>query len=266
MGGDGEKRLMPRVRLIHWKAAEAAPLVDSLRTAGYQVDYEERPDYHIGQAIRAEPPAAVVIDLSRLPSHGREVATYLRGSKSTRHVPIVFVDGVPEKVQAIREKLPDAVYTKAGRVAQALRKAITEAPTDPVTPPQMMERYRGRTAAEKLGIKAGDAVAVFDGPRDYAAAIGPLPEGVTLLESPRARCAVTLWFVEDDAAYQEGLPRMRSRAADSKLWILWRKGAGKSRISSQTIRELAIAVGLVDYKICAVNATWSGLLFARKKT
>src|SRR5690348_12532442 len=111
---------MPRVRVIHWKAAEAAPLLDSLRTAGYEVDYEERPDYHIAQAIRAEAPAAVVIDLSRLPSHGREVGTFLRGSKSTRHIPIVFVNGAPEKVEGIRSALPDAVYTSTARVAQAL--------------------------------------------------------------------------------------------------------------------------------------------------
>lgn len=257
---------MARVRVIHWKAEEAAALLNSLRTAGYQVDYEERPDYHIAQAIRAESPAAVVIDLSRLPSHGREVATYLRGSKSTRHVPIVFVDGVAEKVEAIRAKLPDAVYTTGARVAQALRKAIAKAPANPVTPPQMMERYRGRTAAEKLGIKPGDKVALFDPPRDYPAVIGALPEGASLLEQPRDRCGVTLWFVRDAAGYQEALPRIRSRAADGKLWILWRKGAGRSGISSQMIRELAIAVGLVDYKVCSVNPAWSGLLFARKKT
>jgi CheY-like chemotaxis protein len=256
---------MPRVRLIHWKAAEAGPLLNSLRTAGYQVDYEERPDYHVGQAIRAELPAAVVIDLSRLPSHGREIATYLRGSKSTRHVPIVFVNGPPEKVEALREKLPDAVYTTNARIAQALKKAITDAPANPVSPPQMMERYSGRTAAEKLGIKTGGKVAVIDPPRDYAAVIGTLPEGVSLVEQSRARCEVTLWFAHDPATFQEALPRMRSRAAEGKLWILWRKGAKANSITQQMIRELAIAVGLVDYKICSVNETWSGLLFARKK-
>jgi hypothetical protein len=265
VGGHGEEFLMPRVRVIHWKAAEAGPLIESLRAAGYQVYYEERPDYHLGQAIRAEAPAAVVIDLSRLPSHGREIATYLRGSKSTRHVPIVFVNGAEEKVEFIREKLPDAVYTSTARVAQALRKAIAHAPADPVRPPQMMERYRARTAAEKLGIKSGDQVALFDAPRDYAAVIGALPEGASLVEQPRGRCPVTLWFVRDPAGYQEALPRMRGRAADGKLWILWRKGKAQGGVTSPMIREMALAMGLVDYKVCAVNAVWSGLLFARKK-
>jgi hypothetical protein len=256
---------LPRVRLIHWKAAEAAPLLESLRAAGYRVDYEERPDYHLSQAIRAEQPAAVVIDLSRLPSHGREVGTYLRGSKSTRYIPIVFVDGLPDKVEAIREKLPDAMYTTSARLGRDVTKAIADAPTEPLTPPQMMERYRGRTAAEKLGIKPGNKVALFDAPRDYAAVIGTMPDGASFIEQPRASCEVTLWFVREPAAYQEGLARMRERALGSKLWILWRKGPQQSVITSQTIRELAIAVGLVDYKVCSVNETWSGLAFARKR-
>jgi hypothetical protein len=257
---------MARVRLIHWKKEEAAPLLKSLGAAGYQVDYEERPDYHLGQAIRAQPPAAVVIDLSRLPSHGREIAIYLRGSKAARHIPLVFVDGEPEKVEAIRQKLPDAVYTPGARVAQALKKAIAEAPENPVVPPQMMERYRARAAAEKLGIKAGSKVAVIDPPRDYVAVIGPLPEGASLQEDSRRHCDMTLWFVHDPAAYQAELPHMRASAAGGKLWIFWRKGAAarQSGVTPKLIRDSAIAVGLVDYKICSVNETWSGLLFTRK--
>jgi len=254
-----------RVRLIHWKAAEAGPLLESLRAAGYQVDYEERPDYHLSQAIRAEQPAAVVIDLSRMPSHGREAGTFLRGSKATRNIPIVFVNGLPEKVEAVREKLPDAVYTTTARIAQAVKKAIAEAPANPVTPPQMMERYGARSAAQKLGIKPGARVAVIDAPRDYAAVVGALPEGASFVEQVGRRSEVTLWFVRDPASYQEALPGMRARAADGKLWILWRKGRKQNDLSLQAIRELAIAVGLVDYKICSVNPTWSGMLFARRK-
>jgi hypothetical protein len=256
---------MPRVRLFHWKAAEAEPLLESLLAAGYEVDYEERPDYRITQTIRSEMPAAIVIDLSRLPSHGREIAVFLRGAKSTRHIPIVFVDGLPEKVEATRQKLPDAVYTTAGRIAAALKKAIAEAPANPVIPPQMMERYTARAAAQKLGIKPGDKVALFDPPRDYAAVIGALPDGASLLEQPRGACPVTLWFLSDPAVYQEALPRMRTRAAAGKLWVLWRKGAKQGGLTENLIRDLAIAVGLVDYKVCSVNEVWSGLLFAVKK-
>ena len=261
---------MKRVRLVHWKPEEAAPLAESLRDAGYRVDYDQRVDYHVSQAVRAEQPAAVVIDLSRLPSHGREVGTFLRGGKATRHIPLVFVNGAPEKVDAVRAKLPDAVYTTTARLRSALRMAIAQAPASPVVPAQMMERYAGRSVAQKLGIAADSKVALFDAPPDYARALGELPAGVTLLEHPRERCDVTLWFVRDPAAYHACLGRMKARAGESKLWILWPKQKPKSAapaaINQQVVRDSAIAVGLVDYKVCAFNETWSALAFAVKKS
>src|SRR5690349_8021316 len=131
---------MARIRVLHWKAEEATPLLKELRGAGYQVDYEEKPDHGLLRRLREEPPAAVVIDLSRLPSHGREVATGIRGSKATRQIPIVFVNGDGEKVEAIRRQLPDAAYTITARIAATLRQAIAEAPADPVVPTPMMDR------------------------------------------------------------------------------------------------------------------------------
>jgi hypothetical protein len=254
-----------RVRLIHFNATEAAPLITAMSAAGYRVDYEESRDHPIWHDIRDQQPAAVVIDLSRLPSHGREIGIFLRGTKSTRQIPIVYVNGAPEKVESIREKLPDAVYTTTAKIAAALKKAVAKAPANPVTPPQMMERYKARSAAQKLGIKPGVKVALVDPPRDYPAVIGSLPEGASFLEDPRDGGEVTLWFAHDPAVFQQTLPRMRTRAADSKLWILWRKGT-KHGLTQPMIREQAISVGLVDYKVCSVNQTWSGLLFARKKT
>ena len=51
------------------------------------------------------------IFLTRLPSHGRETAHYLRQLKATREIPILFVGGSPEKVQKVKEKVPEAIYT-----------------------------------------------------------------------------------------------------------------------------------------------------------
>jgi CheY-like chemotaxis protein len=251
---------MPRVRVIHWKAAEAGALLEKLRSAGYETEYDERIDYRIlGTA-----PDAVVIDLSRLPSHGREVAIALRGSKATRLIPIVFVDGVPEKVEAIRRWLPDAVYTSRGRLVSALKRAIAKAPVEPVVPAQMMERYASKPACAKLGIGAGARVAVMDPPANYLGVIGELPANVQFEEE--GRCPLTLWFVHDVDGWRSALPRVRGVAGRSKLWILWRKKAagGRSGVTQRMLREEAGAVGLVDYKICSVNETWSGMLFARR--
>src|SRR5436309_1287587 len=102
---------MARVRLFHWKAAEAEALSGKIRAAGYEVDYTEKMEPGLTTRIRLAPPDLVVIDLTRLPSHGREVATFLRGSKMTRNIPIVFLDGAPEKLEAIQKVLPDAIYS-----------------------------------------------------------------------------------------------------------------------------------------------------------
>ena len=257
---------MPRVRVFHTRAGEAGPLVDAVRSAGYEVDYDEQIQIAM-RNVRSEPPLAAVIDLTRLPSHGREVATGLRGLKVARHVPIVFVDGEPEKVEAIRRLLPDAVYTSRTRLRSALKQALKNPPAAPVVPTQMMDRYAGRSAAQKLGIRENDAVAVIDPPRDYEAVLGEMPAGVTFEENPRKSFRVTLWFIHDADAYLARLPRMRSVAAGSKLWVIWPKGTQKSTgITQNLVRESAIEMGLVDYKICAVNEAWSAIAFAQKKT
>jgi len=253
---------MARVRLVHWKANEAAALLAGLRAAGHTVDYDEKLSSAGFGAIRQSPPDAFVIDLSRLPSHGREVATFVRGLKATRHILIVFVGGLPEKIEAIRKALPDARFSAPGRLRTAVRAALADRPANPVVPPRMMERYASRTAARKLGIREGSRTMLIDPPRNYAAVIGALPEGAVLEETPGAGCPVTLWFVEEAPACAGALPGMRRLATRTKLWILWRKGGG---ITQQFLRESAAAVGLVDYKICSVDATWSAMLYARKR-
>jgi hypothetical protein len=57
---------------------------------------------------------------------------------------------------------------------------------------------------------------------------------------------------------------MRSLAARTKLWVLWKKGS-RNGITQNFIRETAIDAGLVDYKICSVDGHWSGIAFARRK-
>ncbi|MGA2594968.1 MAG: hypothetical protein ABSH32_34150, partial [Bryobacteraceae bacterium] len=137
---------------------------------------------------------------------------------------------------------------------------------NPVVPAQMMERYAARSACQKLGIRAGTAVALFDPPRNYASVFGELPAGARLEEAATGACPVTLWFAGDAAACREALPRMRKLAGRTKLWMLWQKRGGKeSGVTQQFLRESAAAVGLVDYKICSVNETWSAMLFARRK-
>jgi CheY-like chemotaxis protein len=253
---------MPRIRLFHWRAEEAKRLIAVLRASGYTVDYPGDTVNGNWRSLRESPqPVAAVIDLTRLPSHGRWVAAEIRATKSLRHIPIVFVDGDPDKIERIRKDLPDAVYTSRTQVASALKRV--KPLVDPVVPARMMNRT-DRTAAEKLGIKDGARVALIDPPADYLRVLGKLPKDVSLEEEPEETLPLTLWFVRDPDAYLAGLAAMRKRAAASQVWVIYPKGQ-KTGIKQSMIRESALAVGLVDYKVCSVNDTWTGLLFTRKK-
>jgi hypothetical protein len=218
------------------------------------------------RAIRQTLPDAVVIDLSRLPSHGREVACSLRNAKYSRRIPIVFVGGAPEKVEAIRQLLPDAVFTTVKRAAAGIKAAAKRRSSDPVIPPPIMERYGARTTAQKLGIKEKMTVAVFNAPRDYVAVLGELPADAGLTEDPEDVHPLTLWFVRDPREYRAALPAMRRVAARSRLWVIWRKATAGGELTDKLVREWANERGLVDYKICAVGKGWSGMLFAVRKT
>src|SRR5579859_5518058 len=112
----------PVVRLVCWKPELARERVALVEAAGFRVNASPvNPGGLIGQ-FRAEAPAVALIDLDRLPSHGREVGVALRNSQSTRHIPIVFAGGAKEKVEPIRRELPDAIFTDWKRVGQALKK------------------------------------------------------------------------------------------------------------------------------------------------
>ena len=255
---------LSKVLLFHAKTEEAAALIVALRKAGYQVlyDWQSRPPKR--SEILASGAVAAVIDLSRLPSHGRYVAAWLREAKSTRHLPLVFVDGDPEKVDVARRQIPDAVYTSAGRIGEALKKALRNAPVDPVIPRGMMDAAPERTTAQKLGIREGALVRVIDPPVDYTHVIGKLPEGAAFDEEGSGVAAVSLWFVDQPDAYGMALRSMRRLAASTRLWIVWRKGRSDG-LNGILIREGALSVGLVDYKICSLDAAWSGMAFAVKK-
>jgi hypothetical protein len=256
---------MSRVRLFHWREPEAGPVLHALDAAGHTVDYQPDWTSSSAAAVRAAPPNAIVIDLSRLPSHGREVAVALRGTKWARHIPIVFVGGEPGKVEPIRKLLRDAAFTDLKGLPDALKKAIAEPLVAPVVPVQMMQRAASRTVAEKLGIKASSQVALLDPPVDYPRVLGEMPLGVEFVENPPDALPVTLWFVSDPHEYLEGLPRARRRAAKTKLWVLWPKG-GRDGITQHIVRDSARDFGLVDYKICSVNDAWSAIAFAVKKS
>jgi hypothetical protein len=255
---------MRRVRVVHWKAAEAGPLVDSIRSAGFLADYDAdlRPT-QLGRAIQETGPVAVVLDLSCRPAMGRDVGAMLRGLRHCRSVPLVYVGGEPEKVENVRQTLPDAVYTVIPDLAQVL--GALPVVENPVVPPPFLDRYKDRSAAQKLGISAGGKAAVFDAPPDYFSVIGELPADAELVEDDATGCSVALFFVEDEAALLQAARRARALAGSVKTWVVWRKES-KNGVNQNALRSTCLEFGLVDYKICSVDGRWSGMLFARRSS
>ena len=258
---------MRRVRLIHWNAVEAERRAARIQAAGYNVAYEPlTPDTL--RELRANPPAAVVIDLARLPMQGRDVGLAIRHSKSTRYVPLVFVDGDTEKVARIRKSLPDATYTTWGRIRSSLKRAIAHPASDPVVPRSVMEGYSGVPLVRKLGIKPKSVVALIDAPKGFEKILGKLPEGVKLRRKTTGQRDLTLWFTKSRKDLERRVKRMVAVADRGGLWIVWPKKTSEiaADLSQDDVREVGLAAGLVDYKICSIDDTWSGLRFSRRRS
>jgi len=255
------------IRLIHWNADDAEQRAEQLRSAGYEA-VSAPFDSAALQALRTEPPDAVLIDLSRAPSQGRDVGVNIRRYKATRHVPLLFVDGEPQKVERIKALLPDAAYATWKNIADVLEEAIAHPPAEPVVPESVMDAYAGTPLPRKLGIKTGSVVSLAGAPEGFEATLGHLPPGATLHRHSQEDPDLILWFTTSRAQLEQGISEMAERADRGGLWIIWpKKSAGlESDLAQTVVRRVAMAAGLVDFKVCSVDETWSGLRFTQKDT
>lgn len=256
-----------RVHLVHWKAAEARERAARITALGYETVFVSASPTML-RDLRKRPPDAVVIDLTRLPAQGRDIAVALRQTQATRHVPLVFVDGDPAKVAKIRHLLPDAVYTPWRRIRNALAEAIAHPPTEPVTFRSGLAAYAGVALVKKLGIKQGGVVTLVNAPPTFAQLLDPLPPGVRLRRQLRGKSDLTIWFTRSRRALEKRISTMVRHAENGRLWIVWPKKTSSlaSDLTPATVRQLAMAAGLVDYKVGAIDTTWTGLQFTRHNT
>jgi hypothetical protein len=122
--------------------------------------------------------------------------------------------------------------------------------------------YSGTPLAKKLGIKAGMVVHVVNAPGDYAALVAPLPEGVVISSKPGKDLDLVHIFTTSPSELLESLITYQKKIRqDGIIWVSWPKKASgiPSEVTENTVRELALPLGLVDIKVCAVDETWSGL-------
>ena len=254
---------MARVRLIHWRKSEAVERAAYLRNLGHTVSSLQLIAPTLIRELNHEMPDALVIDLSRLPSQGRSVGILARQSKQRAQIALVFVDGLPAKVDAIRKVLPDALYCTWDSIGEALQQL--QPPLDPVKPKPMAEYTRG--VARKLGLKNTMTVALIGAPEGFLESLSGLPEDLQVVEEPSAKCDLLLWFPRGCGDFEESLNWISTRQKTPRLWIVWPKQASRVRsdLTQPWIRKTAAMVGLVDYRVCSVDETWSALLFTTKK-
>jgi CheY-like chemotaxis protein len=254
---------MPRILVIHFDAAEAPILAARIRRENFEADVYTGRGAAGFSAIRAAPPDAIVIDLTRMPSYGRAVGALLRESKSTRHIPLVFIEGDPAKTRLVKKLLPDAVFTNVLRLGPALEKAIRHAPAEPMAPVHARVHL-----LDKLRIGHGSTVAVLYAPDGFLEKLGPLPKDARF-ERNATDAATILLFVKSVATLGRELPTLaRTMLRGRTLWIMWPKKASrvKSDLKAQTIVEMCSTLGLAAYKGCAIDETWSGMAVAPRRT
>jgi hypothetical protein len=132
-----------------------------------------------------------------------------------------------------------------------------------------MAGYSGTPLVRKLGIRPGAEVLVVGAPDGYLDLVRPLPEGVTLTDRVSAATDLVHLFTSDKAALAEALAFYRHNLKTSAaVWVSWPKKAAKvpTDLTEDVVRELALPLGFVDVKVCAVTEVWSGLkLFVRKE-
>lgn len=257
---------MHHIRLFHWNATEAKERVGQLQKAGYDVAYETLTPALL-RRLKQHPPAAVVIDLTRAPAMGRDVGVAIRHYKTTRHVPLVFANGDPEKVARIKQQLPDAVYTTWKRIRSSLKQAISHPPVDPVAPASILAGYSGTPLPRKLGIKPDSVVALVGAPPDFEKTLGAMPQGVSLRKRASSQNDLIIWFTRSRKDLERRIERMAALVGREGMWIAWPKKGSPiaSDLTQAEARKAGLAAGLVDYKVCAIDTTWSGLKFARRK-
>jgi hypothetical protein len=127
--------------------------------------------------------------------------------------------------------------------------------------------YSGTPLPRKLGIRDGGTVCVLGEPVDHAALIAPLPIGAHF-ESDPCVADVVVFFVVDRTDFEYRIGELGAAVLpDRSLWIAWPKRASGvvTTMTEDVVREIALPRGLVDNKVCAMDAVWSGLRLVWRK-
>lgn len=132
----------------------------------------------------------------------------------------------------------------------------------------MTAGYSGTPLLQKLGIKPKTRIRFINEPAHLADLLGPLPPDCTLVESRATAVDFIHCFVTQKPRLLALLPGLMNKLArDGMIWISWPKKASKVQtdITEDVVREIALPLGLVDVKVCAIDEVWSGLKLVIRK-
>jgi hypothetical protein len=122
--------------------------------------------------------------------------------------------------------------------------------------------YSGTTLAKKLGIKPGYTLRLVNEPPYYFDLFTDLPGSLIIVNDTNTRKNLIHYFSVSASQLQQDLPNLRNEIEPNGIiWVSWPKKSSKTitDLSEDVIRKTALANGLVDIKVCAVDDTWSGL-------
>ena len=128
--------------------------------------------------------------------------------------------------------------------------------------------YSGTPLPRKLGISTTSRLTVLGKPRNYDSFIGELPPGAKVSIMLTAGTNLVHLFVTDRAALSVRLQQLRVKISpETPVWVSWPKQSSKvpTDITEDVIRQVALPLGFVDIKVCAVSEVWSGLKLVVRK-
>jgi hypothetical protein len=128
--------------------------------------------------------------------------------------------------------------------------------------------YSGKPLLEKLGFKPPLTLVAIGAPAEYASWLGEVPAGVRIVSKPKKETEAAHVFVTKRESLKRELTALRKGLQqDGFVWVSWPKKSSKvpTDITEDTIREVALPMGFVDIKVCAVSDVWSGLKLVIRK-
>lgn len=132
-----------------------------------------------------------------------------------------------------------------------------------------MAGYSGTPLPKKLGLKPAMTLVAVEAPKEYRSWLGELPAGFAVVSTSGAQVEAAHIFATKKAILKKHLAAFRRRLEQSGfVWVSWPKKASKveTDITEDVIRQLALPLGYVDIKVCAVNDVWSGLKLVIRKS